>query len=229
MRRSETFRLTEREREVLRLLVRGHDIKSIARELSISATAANERLRSARQKLGVSSSREAARILAAHEESHEFPVDRETGLPTAPPHSQPRRPVFIWIGAVMAVAIATSFALVAVLGAHSTPGGAPRVVRTNPSAGAVVAPGRLNLSVTFDRPMRAGNFSFVQKDPATYPDCGRNMPVQSADGRTFTLTCTVDPGRSYEVWFNSPPYMNFKGTDGVPAVPFQLTFRTSAH
>jgi FixJ family two-component response regulator len=38
-------RPTERERELLRLLVRGHDIKSIARALSISTSAANKRPR----------------------------------------------------------------------------------------------------------------------------------------------------------------------------------------
>ena len=51
------------------------------------------------------------------------------------------------------------------------------------------------------------------------------MPVQSSDQRTFTLACTVEPDTSYEVWFNSPPYMNFKGMDGTPAIPFQLKFR----
>ena len=127
----------------------------------------------------------------------------------------------------MAVAIATTIVLMSVLGSHA-PAAAPSVVQTNPASGAAVAPGPLKLSVTFDRPMRPGNFSFVQKDPATYPDCGRNMPAQSADGRTFTLQCTVQPGRSYEVWFNSPPYMNFKAVDGTLAVPFQLKFRTKS-
>lgn len=74
--------------------------------------------------------------------------------------------------------------------------------------------------------MLPGNYSFVQKDPATYPDCVPGAPAQSADGRTFTLECKVQPGREYEVWFNSEPYMNFKGVTGIPAVPFQLKFRT---
>ena len=126
----------------------------------------------------------------------------------------------------MAVAIATTIALMALFGGHSGQPNAATVIRTNPSAGAVVAPGPLELSVTFDRPMRPGSFSFVQKDPRTYPDCGRNMPLQSKDGRTFTLACTLEPGRSYEIWFNSPPYMNFMGVDGTPATPFQLKFRT---
>ena len=55
--------LTEREKQTLRLIVRGHDAKSIARSLDLSVHTVNERLRDARRKLSVSSSREAARMV----------------------------------------------------------------------------------------------------------------------------------------------------------------------
>src|SRR3546814_18394369 len=55
--------LTEKEKQTLRLIVRGHDAKSIARNLDLSVHTINERLRDARRKLTVSSSREAARLL----------------------------------------------------------------------------------------------------------------------------------------------------------------------
>lgn len=55
--------LTEKEKLTLRLIVRGHDAKSIARSLGLSVHTINERLRDARRKMEVSSSREAARIL----------------------------------------------------------------------------------------------------------------------------------------------------------------------
>ncbi len=55
--------LTEKEKETLRLMVRGHDAKSMARHLGLSVHTVNERLRDARRKLQVSSSREAARQL----------------------------------------------------------------------------------------------------------------------------------------------------------------------
>ena len=55
--------LTEKEKQTLRLIVRGHDAKSIARSLGLSVHTINERLRDARRKMEVSSSREAARIL----------------------------------------------------------------------------------------------------------------------------------------------------------------------
>lgn len=55
--------LTDKEKETLRLLLRGYDSKSIARHFDLSVHTVNERLRNARQKLAVSSSREAARLL----------------------------------------------------------------------------------------------------------------------------------------------------------------------
>ena len=61
--------LNDREKQALRLLIEGHDAKSIARELNLSVHTVNERLRSSRRKLGVSSSREAARLLAVSEQS----------------------------------------------------------------------------------------------------------------------------------------------------------------
>jgi RNA polymerase sigma-70 factor (ECF subfamily) len=127
----------------------------------------------------------------------------------------------------MAVAIATTIGLMAALGGHAAGARAPAVVHTIPRRGAVIAPGTFTLSVTFDQPMADGSFSYVQKAKETFPDCG--FPAQlSADRRTFTVRCTVEPGRSYEIWFNSPPYMNFKGANGVPAEPHQLLFSTKA-
>jgi DNA-binding CsgD family transcriptional regulator len=61
--------LTDKEKTALRLLLRGHDAKSSARELGLSVHTVNERLRDARRKLGVTSSREAARRLLAEEAS----------------------------------------------------------------------------------------------------------------------------------------------------------------
>src|ERR1700761_7528610 len=74
---SEGFQaLSEREKETLRLLLGGHDIKSIAADLGLSVNTVNERLRDARRKLGASSSRQAARMLADVEQGgHKFSAD----------------------------------------------------------------------------------------------------------------------------------------------------------
>ncbi|KQS04311.1 LuxR family transcriptional regulator [Sphingomonas sp. Leaf357] len=55
--------LTDKEKQTLRMIVRGHDAKSIARSLDLSVHTINERLRDVRRKMAVSSSREAARLL----------------------------------------------------------------------------------------------------------------------------------------------------------------------
>lgn len=59
--------LTEKEKQTLRLIVRGHDAKSTARHLGLSVHTVNERLRDARRKLEVSSSRQAARLVLDEE------------------------------------------------------------------------------------------------------------------------------------------------------------------
>lgn len=60
-------KLTARQKEILRLLLVGFDSKSIARELEISVHTVTEHLREARRHLGVSNSREAARMLGQAE------------------------------------------------------------------------------------------------------------------------------------------------------------------
>lgn len=72
--------LTEKEKETLRLLVNGYDAKSMARHLGLSIHTVNERLREARRKMAVSSSREAARQLREIERPDpEFPGDKPLG------------------------------------------------------------------------------------------------------------------------------------------------------
>lgn len=60
-------KLTAAEREALRLWQKRASAKEIAIELGISFHAVNERLRSARRRLGVDSSNDAARLLAEAE------------------------------------------------------------------------------------------------------------------------------------------------------------------
>jgi DNA-binding CsgD family transcriptional regulator len=60
-------RLSDREVEILRLLAAGHTVKTIATRLDRSETSINERLRTARRKTGVGSSRELARLLDVQE------------------------------------------------------------------------------------------------------------------------------------------------------------------
>ena len=66
-RASNMSRLNESERTVLRLLAEGHTAKSIATTIGSTTAAVNERLREARRKTGLGSSRELARLLRAQE------------------------------------------------------------------------------------------------------------------------------------------------------------------
>lgn len=86
--------LLEREKQVLRLLWEGHDAKGVARTLDLSTNVVNERLRDVRRKLGVPSSREAARLLAWHEGTApksvgNNPFGIETDVSSAPPLALP--------------------------------------------------------------------------------------------------------------------------------------------
>ena len=76
--------LSEKEKQTLRLIVRGHDAKSTARTLGLSVHTINERLREARRKMSV----------------HHAPHPRQNGTPPvveigqlAQHHQQARGPV----------------------------------------------------------------------------------------------------------------------------------------
>ncbi|WP_222950609.1 helix-turn-helix transcriptional regulator [Sphingomonas sp. JC676] len=70
--------LNHGERTALDLLAQGHTAKSIAQITGRSVTSVNERLREARRKTGVGSSRELARLLAAQENR-----DKQIGVAAA--------------------------------------------------------------------------------------------------------------------------------------------------
>ena len=94
--------LTEKEKQTLRLLLEGHDAKSMARHLDLSVHTINERLRDARRKLSVSTSKEAARLLRQREAAPQSlgdtrfgdapppPIDQQSGQPSTEPPSPPK-------------------------------------------------------------------------------------------------------------------------------------------
>ena len=141
--------LTEKEKQALRLMVRGHDAKSIARSLDLSVHTINERLRDARRKLAVSSSREAARLLLEAEADGPGPtpnmsadsaigedadcpsVDREAA-PIGGAGQTSGRP---WIIGVLLMTLTLGLiALLAMPHLASTPSQAPSASREAPNA-----------------------------------------------------------------------------------------------
>ena len=108
-------RLNDSERAVLRLLAEGHTAKSIATTIGSTTAAVNERLREARRKTGVGSSRELARLLKAQEICDE---QIEVFLPPAAAASSPQptwATVFKRKGAIAVTIIAGLAAMAALL------------------------------------------------------------------------------------------------------------------
>jgi DNA-binding CsgD family transcriptional regulator len=204
-------RLTERERGVLRFLACGHTVKSAAAEQAITENAANELLRSARRKLGVGSSREAARLFAGHEGGAPKTRDEKFGVPSSPTAED-----------IVAVMDKGTIAMIAAALAASA--NAPKVVSTTPANGAEIAPGPVTVSVTFDRPMAPRHYSFVRTDEGAFPDCSGTAEL-SADQRTYSMECVARVPGKHVIYFNKPPYTAFRdAATGTVAEAARLEF-----
>lgn len=102
----------------------------------------------------------------------------------------------------------------------------PVVVSTAPRAGQTdVAPGTSEIRVTFSRPMRNGGWSWVKLSDASFPKTIGN-PHFLDDQHTCVLPVSLEPGKSYAIWLNKPPFENFQDQDGRKAVPYLLVFQT---
>lgn len=220
--------LNEGERRCLGLLAQGYDIKGIAAECGLSVNAVNERLRGARAKLGTTSSRAAARLLAQGHPPTQKIWDNKSGISSATGPSHPTGTGrLLWPLGVLAmlIAVALAAALVSPHRADPVPIAPPRVVASYPADGAVIASGPFTLRVTFDRPMAPASYSFVTTDFGAYPQC-QGKPVQSADGRSYSLQCRAARGSAYAVGFNYGQFRGFRSAQGgLPAAPAVIRFR----
>lgn len=121
--------LSDKELEILRLLAAGHTVKSIAAGLGRSDASINERLRDARRKTGIGSSRELARLLDAQKiwdknidlATHGPPSD---GLRQPPSAGQPKSKGLI----IMLVAVSIAAAGLVFAAADSAHLAAPQAV-----------------------------------------------------------------------------------------------------
>lgn len=102
----------------------------------------------------------------------------------------------------------------------------PVVVKTVPEAGSKdVAPGEVELRVTFSKPMadQSWSWSTAWKDSNPQPI---GKPKYESNGRTCVLKVKLEPGKTYGYWINSAKFQGFKDTDGRPAVPYLWVFQT---
>ena len=102
-------RLTEREREALSGWLEHKTAKEIARDLGVSHHAVEKRLKMARTKLGVSTSLQAARLLA-ESEGYDLAVAGSPDLPTGTetPHHRFTRPLIMGVSLVIILTAATA-------------------------------------------------------------------------------------------------------------------------
>jgi len=136
-------------------------------------------------------------------------------------------------GIVKALAIAVAFGCIGALGAvpeneaiTSVETAPPVVVTTSPAAGAAdVDPETTEIRATFSKDMQDGNWSFVRIDKETYP-ATTGDPRFDDDHRTVVLPVKLEPGKTYVIWLNKPPYTSFMDTEGRRAVPYLLVFQT---
>lgn len=120
--------LTEKEKETLRLVLQGYDAKSMARLLDLSVHTVNERLRHARRKLAVTSSREAARMLVGAEGTAPNSLgynslgDESGSLDVSAGFQQQRRMPRSWmIGGTLVMTLVLAAAAIATFSQLSTP------------------------------------------------------------------------------------------------------------
>jgi hypothetical protein len=103
----------------------------------------------------------------------------------------------------------------------------PVVIRTVPVAGTTdVDPAITELRVTFSKPMKDGSWSWSTWGQDNFPELV-GKPKYLGDGRTCVVQVKLQPGKFYATWLNSEKFRNFKDTNGLPAVPYLLTFTTA--
>lgn len=179
--------LSDKELEVLRLLAAGHTVKSIAASLGRSEASINERLRDARRKTGVGSSRELARLISTQEN-----WDRKIDLPAnelaphgleQPPKAGRNRPKGAFVMAI-ALPIAAALSLVVAVGNISSQAPLPQPAASAATRQPPLA-GRWSLDVMripeAERPQR------VMIDFSVSPE-GKwttHVEIVSADGSTM--------------------------------------------
>jgi DNA-binding CsgD family transcriptional regulator len=231
--------LTEKEKQTLRLIVRGHDAKSTARSLGLSVHTINERLRDARRKMAVSSSREAARLLLAAEgdalvspiphflgdvEIGDDParagMDQE-GAPISGVGRRYRRSVVI-IGVLLMTLALGLLAFIALPQAATTPAPAPAALRETPDP-AVVDTARQWLALVdegrWDESYRATGTAFRKLNtPQVWATVSEKVrvPLGAVIARTFVSQENLPaPPAGYEVVKFSTRFANKDAVETV--------------
>lgn len=228
--------LTDKEKQTLRLLGDGHDAKSLARHLGLSVHTVNERLRDARRKLAVSSSREAARLVRAVERAAPQSLG-DTVLGDAPPDPampspvRPAPPVRRgWlIGAIVMTFALALLAYGALSGPAPQPAPSPAAAAQTPTAAeaAVVDAARQWLALVDARDW-AGSWNGTsstfraQNTLAVWSDAASRVHGQFGPARSRALVTVEDvpapPNGYYLVKFQTSYANKAQGTETLSLV-----------
>ncbi len=102
----------------------------------------------------------------------------------------------------------------------------PHVVSTEPDNDAAgVSPAVKEVRVTFSEAMIDRSWSWSFEDRAKFPGL-TGQPYYTEDRKTCVLPVRLEPNRQYVIWINTRQHQNFRTKEGVPVVPYRLTFST---
>ena len=103
----------------------------------------------------------------------------------------------------------------------------PSVIKTVPQVGdtTVDAKATKQISVTFSKEMKDGCWSWAQMSNETFPQM-LGKPKYLNDKKTCVIDVKLEPKKTYVIWLNTKKFVNFKDTEGNPAIPFLLVFQT---
>ena len=103
----------------------------------------------------------------------------------------------------------------------------PVVIKTFPQAGATeVDPNIKEIKVTFSKDMMTNQmWSWVMVSKESFPKIVGEVKYLN-DKRTCIAPVSLEPNKTYAIWFNSKKYGNFKDTDRRSAIPYLLVFKT---
>ena len=202
--------LTEKEKQALRLLVIGHDAKSMAKRLGLSVHTINERLRDARRKMGTSSSREAARLLREAELvppenlGYETLGDNVPGKSEQPAIRSDDRRRTKWI--IGGIAMLFALALASLTQLSGPPAAAPSEPAISTAETSAVASARQWLALVdagdWDASWQATGQAFkAQNTPAAWADASTQVhrPLGALKSRKL-LAVDFTPAPPYGYW-----------------------------
>lgn len=103
----------------------------------------------------------------------------------------------------------------------------PKVVALSPANGATgVDPALKEIKVTFDRPMNTTSWSFCQRSDRDFPEVP-SKPSFDKSRTVITLPVRLVPGRTYNIYLNSPPFLGFRSAKGGVLQSVHYTFTTA--